>query len=72
MARDVAPLIEALERAGYTPSQAREAAMKFAKTDTPHTSYPYTLPFVWQNRTHYVTADRDDHGRLILKRVIAP
>jgi DNA primase len=30
--------------------------------------YPRTLPFIWRNRTHYITADRDNAGRLILKR----
>lgn len=60
---------KALEQAGYTEAQALEAAIRFLKTDTLKGSrYPYTLPFVWQNRTHYITAEKDETGCLILKR----
>jgi hypothetical protein len=66
---DATLFCEVMERRGYTREQAHEAASKFLKIDAARRpAYPYTLPFIWRNRTHYITADRDDAGRLILKR----
>jgi hypothetical protein len=66
---DTTLLCEVMERRGYTHQQAQEAAAKFIRIeDVRRPVYPRTLPFIWRNRTHYITADRDNAGRLILKR----
>jgi hypothetical protein len=69
MTEDLIPFCQAMRQHGYTLRQAEEAAAKFVRIAAARElSYPCTLPFLWGRRTHYITAERDSSGRLVLKR----